>query len=330
MTLLSLTNVSKYNGTDLILNDITLSQRRLQKIAIAGETGSGKSTLLKVIAGFLAPEAGDVVFENNKVDTDRLVPGQPGIAYLSQHFELPKFLRVEQVLRYANELTEAEATDLYSVCEIRHLLERKTDQLSGGERQRIALAKLLVTKPRLLLLDEPFTHLDMPHKNILKKVIHDLGRKLGITCILVSHDPEDTLSWADKILVLRNGRMIQQGSPIRIYNQPVDEYTAGLFGKYNVIRSIYKPWSEALPDRRNRVHLLRPEHLKLASAKRGSVTGIVKAMRFLGGYYEAEVELPEEKVIVRTEDPSIKKGDTVNVAIATEKVWTLKNVEQQV
>ena len=106
-----------------------------------------------------------------------------------------------------------EAATLFEICQVDHLLKRRTDQLSGGEKQRIALCMLLVKCPKLLVLDEPFSNLDPIHKTVLKTVIEDIGKRLQITCMLTSHDPHDTLSWADEILVMKNGKIIQQGTP---------------------------------------------------------------------------------------------------------------------
>jgi iron(III) transport system ATP-binding protein len=162
---------------------ISFTQQKARKLAIAGETGSGKSTLLKMIAGLAQPAEGEIRFRGERVlgPQERLVPGQPGIAYLSQHFELWNNYRVEEILSYANDLSVEAAAALYAICRIDHLLARRTDQLSGGERQRIALARLLVRPPRLLLLDEPFSNLDHIHKSLLKTVIRDIGlaRSIG-------------------------------------------------------------------------------------------------------------------------------------------------------
>ena len=216
------------------LKKIDFTLRKSRRLAVVGETGSGKSNLLKIIGGLATPAEGTVWFEGRRVlgPLERLIPGEPGIAYLSQHFELWHNYHVEEVLSYANDLSPEEAAELYRLCHIDHLLQRRTDQLSGGERQRIALARLLVHPPRLLLLDEPFSNLDMIHKRILKKVIADSGVRFGITCILVSHDPHDILPWAHELLVLRDGKLIQQGSPLEVYSRPINEYTAALLGDY--------------------------------------------------------------------------------------------------
>lgn len=221
---------------EVALKNISFTQRKGRRLAIAGETGSGKSNLLRIIGGLAAPAEGEgaVWFEGRRVlgPAERLIPGEPGIAYLSQHFELWHNYHVEEVLSYANDLTPREAAELYRLCHIDHLLQRRTDRLSGGERQRIALARTLVHPPRLLLLDEPFSNLDMIHKRILKKVIADTAARFDITCILVSHDPRDILPWAHEILVLRDGRLVQQGSPLEVYSRPLDEYIAALLGDY--------------------------------------------------------------------------------------------------
>ena len=145
-----------------MVDDISFSQKAFQKIAIAGETGSGKSSMLKMIAGLLQPDQGMIYFNDKHVlgPDFKLIPGHPDIAYLSQHFELRNSYRVEELLSYANKLSEEMANAIFEVCMISHLVKRRTDQLSGGERQRIAIARALIRTPKLLLLDEATSALD--------------------------------------------------------------------------------------------------------------------------------------------------------------------------
>jgi ABC-type sulfate/molybdate transport systems ATPase subunit len=288
---------------DVSLGHLRFTLAKGWKMAVAGETGSGKTTLLKTIAGLAQRDKGELLFEGEKVlgPFEKLIPGHQGIAYLSQQFELPQHLRIEQVLEYANELPEAMAVALFQVCQIDHLMKRKTHQLSGGEQQRIALAKLLISSPRLLLLDEPFSNLDMIHKGILKSVIQDIGQRLDITCMLVSHDPLDTLSWADEILVMRNGAVLQQGSPTQVYLQPVDEYVAGLFGKYNMMQG----------------RIIRPEQIKVTNkSSPGALKAVVKNISFWGSFYETELVLETGPVLTAREwDNDRKTGDVVYLAV---------------
>lgn len=332
MPLLKVTDVTKRGPGDFELKGITFSQNRHENIAIAGETGAGKSTLLKLVAGLIQPDGGELLLGKTKISGphERLVPGHPGIAYLSQHFELQKSLRVEQVLAYSNKISDAEADRLYAVCQIDHLLKRRTDELSGGEKQRVAICRLLISSPQLLLLDEPFSHLDMVHKNTLKSVIRDIGEKLAITCMLVSHDPDDTLSWAHKILVMRDGKIIQKGSPESVYHRPVDEYTGGLFGNYNVIRpGDFKTFSQlpkvkkamvAAPDK---AVFVRPEEFRIVKKSGSALRGRVETIGYYGHYSEAEIVIRKKKIVVRTSDHHLRQGQVVYVSVARQDLWML-------
>jgi ABC-type Fe3+/spermidine/putrescine transport system ATPase subunit len=328
MTFLTVSDISKKGLGDFKLQEITFSQRKNQKIGIAGETGSGKSTLLKIIAGMEQADSGDVLFKEQRVKgpDENLVPGHPGIAYLSQDFELPKFLRVEQVLAYSNNLSQEEANTLFAVCEISHLLERKTDELSGGERQRIALAKLLITSPQLLLLDEPYSNLDMVHRNTLKGVLEKICKQLKITCILVSHEPSDVLSWADKIIVMKDGKVVQKDSSEKIYRKPANEYVAGLFGNFNLINGAKADWIHVLwgikAPKKNL--LIRPENFKIVTKKHKAISGKVVEVNYFGSYYEVEVSVDEYNILIRTKKDKVKRGDRVYVKCSLEDVCYVK------
>ena len=326
MSLLEVSGISIAEERGIVLKDISFTQQEFQQVAIAGETGSGKSTLLKIVAGLVQPDAGKIYFEGEEVigPREKLVPGHPGISYLSQHFELPKSLRVEQVLKYANTLSAEEAEKLYEVCRITHLLKRRTDQLSGGEKQRIAMARLLSSAPKLLLLDEPYSNLDMVHKSVLKSVIRDIGEQLDITCIMISHDPQDILSWADEILVMKEGRIQQQGPPEQIYRQPVNEYVAGLFGKYNLLDPTLLAGQEGLQLNGKRI-LVRPENLQVVAEGPHTLEGVIRKVSFLGSFYETEVQLTKGSgtVTLKAAKPSGAKGSTVHMALAQERLWQL-------
>jgi iron(III) transport system ATP-binding protein len=318
MALLKVSAVSKQMNGNTVLEEISFTQKKFQKLAIVGESGSGKSTLLKIIGGLVQPDGGDVLFENKHVEgpNERLIPGHPQMAYLSQHFELRNNYRVEEILEYANTLPETEAQSLYEICHIKQLLKRKTDQVSGGEKQRIAMARLLIGAPKLFLLDEPFSNLDNLHRNTLRAVIKAMGEKLGITCLMVSHDPVDALSWADEIIVMKSGQIIQQDTPENIYLQPVNEYAAGLFGKFNSFtKSEAAGFGEIPKEYGNKKQLfLRPEAFTL-TAKKGktAVAGIVTDIAYMGSHYEVEVALPEAMMTVKIDNIEQSQGDVVYV-----------------
>jgi iron(III) transport system ATP-binding protein len=242
------------------------------------------------------------------------VPGHPGIGYVSQDFELPKFLRVDQVLDYANSVSEEQAEALFSICRIAHLQDRKTDSLSGGERQRIALARVLISSPSLILLDEPFSNLDGVHKGILKDVIQDVIDRLNISCILISHEPADILPWADKILILKRGKLVQKGSPRKVYETPANEYAAGLLGSFSMLNrssELLKNNGKKKPKKR----FFRPEDFQLVSSRRKGVPGTVMDVQYFGSHYETSVDCNGSLVTVRTTLETLTAGDTVYVSL---------------
>lgn len=327
MSWLSVSGISKRLREEVILDDISFSQERFHKTGVIGETGSGKSTLMKIVGGHAQADTGQVLFKGVRVKgiDEQLIPGHKGIAYLSQYFELRNHHRMEELLSYANLLTDEAALEIYKICRIDHLLKRRTDQLSGGEKQRIALARLLVGAPELLLLDEPFSNLDLIHKNTLKSVIHDLSGKLGITCMLVSHDPQDILSWADEILVMKKGRIVQQDRPGIVYHRPVSEYVAGLLGNYNLLApALAQALFAGVPGMllNGRQHFIRPEDIRLDTTGSG-LEGIVTEVRFHGHYYELSVHIEAHSIQVKTVRQAFQKGDPVSLHIDPAHVWYL-------
>jgi len=314
MALLQVQNISKRIGDNIIIDDISFEQNALQKIAITGASGSGKTTLLKMIAGHMQPTSGTILFDGEKLKgpDEKLLPGHKQIVYLSQHYELLNNYRVEELIWFENKLSESEAAQLFEICKIYHLLKRMTHQLSGGEKQRIALCMLLVRKPKMLVLDEPFSNLDPIHTGILKTVLEDIIERLKITCILTSHDPNDTLPWADEIVVIKDGKFLQLGTPQELYHKPVNEYVAGLFGNYNLL----KPHTASLfgmASNDNDV-MTRPEHFKISNTESG-VNGVIKKINFRGGFYEAEVIVEGEKIIVIYKGNQWRIGDKVFISI---------------
>ena len=316
MSLLEVQGVSKSINSVPVLRDIKLSVSHGQRLGIAGETGSGKSTLLKIIAGLVQADSGQVLLEGTKVrgPEDQLMEGHPRIAYLSQHFELRNNYRVEEILEYANKLEPAEAEALYDVCHISHLLKRRTNGLSGGERQRIALARLLTTSPRILLLDEPFSNLDARHRTIIRKVLFDISEKLDITCVMVSHDAPDLLSWSDRILIMRAGMIIQDGSPDLLYHHPRTTYAAELLGDYNLLEAdwvrVHLPsWPEAGPV------MIRPEHVHVSLEGMHGLPGTVVRAFFHGSHHDVDVRVGDKIIRARVMGEEIAVGKRVFLEI---------------
>ncbi len=306
---LEVSGVWKYIDGIAVLQGIDLIQGAHQNLGIAGETGSGKSSLLKIIAGLMEADRGTVFFQNERIlgPNEKLIAGHKSIAYLSQHFELRNHYRVEELMEMAMQVDPEIANRIFSLCQVEHLLKRRTDRLSGGEKQRIAIARLLITFPKLLILDEPYSNLDHAHKNIMKSVLRSIDEELNISCILVSHDPADLLSWADTIIVMKDGMIVQQAEPRMVYEQPINEYVATLFGKINRI-SI-----------NNHEQLVRPEQLIIGNGHPSTLSGIVQSVKYYGSYYELEIDSSGNMLTVRSAHGAFDIGQQVSLSLSPSK-----------
>jgi ABC-type sugar transport system ATPase subunit len=324
MSILTLSGLHKNSREGTLLEQISFSLEAGEKLAIAGETGSGKTSLLKMIAGMAQPGAGTIAFDGYRVrgSEEKLLPGHPGIAYLSQHFELRNHYRVNEILAFQNELSEAESANLYALCRIDHLLERRTDQLSGGERQRIALAHLLIKKPKLLLLDEPFSNLDWKHKSIVRKVISDIKAALHLTMIMVSHEPAEILSWADRLIFMHKGRFIQDGKPEDLFHKPFNTYAAGLLGPFSLVSTAV---FIDLEKRNDKKHFIRPGSLAVTDDSSGSQQITVTDIRYEGNQslIEASVTKYNETLFFYSNPGLYKKGDMAFIRFTANDYWLL-------
>lgn len=324
--ILTVQGLQKSFGNAPGLNLPYLAIAKGSRTAIIGETGSGKTTLMKLLAGLEQPDSGQVLLYGNQIPgpLETLIPGHPSIGFLSQYFELRNNYRVADWLEMAPNWDPSYAQPVYALCRISHLLQRKTDQVSGGERQRIALARLLLARPAVLLLDEPFSNLDPSHTALLKSVLDEIMQQEGITCLLSSHTPADTIAWAERLIVLRKGSIIQDGKPEAIYYQPGHAYTASLLGPYQLLRGDHL--SELFPSTQlshidpQQALFIRPQQWHITPANR--VTGfLIQEVRFLGTHYEVEVEGPGFILTAYTGIPGLAKGDAVSVALAPEANW---------
>ncbi|MEE1945185.1 ABC transporter ATP-binding protein [Pedobacter sp. KR3-3] len=219
------------------VNNISFAINKGEIVAIIGESGSGKSTLLKCMYGLLKPDSGEVVFNGKRVKgpDEQLIPGHAEMKMVTQDFSLNIYAKVYDniaaMLPNTNVAAkEAKTLQMMEHLHISHLKNKKITELSGGEQQRVAIAKALVSDTQVLLLDEPFSQVDSLLKNQLRADIKRLAKEMGITVVLVSHDPTDGLFLADRLLILRQGELLQNDSPEQVYQHPTALYTARILG----------------------------------------------------------------------------------------------------
>ncbi len=233
--------VFSYNKT-IAINNVSFSLSKASFICIIGESGCGKSTLLKLIYGLHDLEEGQIFWDKIEVFGPKinLIPGMDFMKYLAQDFDLMPYITVaENVGKYLSniypEIKKARINELLEVVEMTQYASVKAKNLSGGQMQRVAIARVLALEPEVLLLDEPFSHIDNFRKNSLRRKLFSYLKEKEITTLIATHDSTDVLSFADEVLVMKRGEIIEKGTPNSIYNNPNSKYTASLFGDVNEI-----------------------------------------------------------------------------------------------
>ncbi|EEQ93621.1 sn-glycerol-3-phosphate import ATP-binding protein ugpC [Brucella intermedia LMG 3301] len=227
-------------GNNEVLKGVNLSVKKGEFVALLGSSGCGKTTLLRAIAGFNMPSGGAIRL--NGKDVTRLPPDKRGMALVFQSYALWPHMTVAQNMGYglrirgvAKETIKQKVDDVARLLGLDALLERKPAALSGGQRQRVALGRGLAIQPDILLLDEPLSNLDARIRLSVRHEISALQRRLGITAVHVTHDREEAMVMADRIVILNNGEIAQAGAPEEVYNHPASDFVAAFMGAENLI-----------------------------------------------------------------------------------------------
>ncbi len=303
-----------------VLEDINLKIKQGEHVAIIGESGCGKSTLLKLIYGLLNIQVGEVYWGEKQVlgPLYNLVPGESYMKYLSQDFDLMPYTTVaENVSKYLSSFDpqekEERTFELLEMIEMNDFAKTKVKFLSGGQQQRVALARVLAQAPDILLLDEPFSHIDNFRKNALRRNLFKYLRKKGVTVLTATHDHNDMLPFADRVIVLRDKRIIAKDSPKNLYQRPQDIYIASLFGEANKIPiNIVKSYA----DTKRRIIVYAHEfRISGKSGLEVSVTGSFH----MGGYYLIE-GIYEGQNIYFHHNKAIEEGKELFLNISIELI----------
>ena len=296
MTLLSLTGISKRYGAVIALDRATLEIKAGTLTAIVGASGSGKTTLLRLIAGFEAPDAGRIAFAGAEIaGPSAFVPAhRRAIGLVAQEGALFPHLSVGGNVGFGMDQRSPEAVDaLLDAVELDpSIRSRMPHELSGGQQQRVALARALARRPKLMLLDEPFSALDAGLRANMREMVKRRLTEEGVTGILVTHDQQEALSFADQLAVLEEGRVVQAGSPRELYLQPRTEMLAKFLGDALIIEGIVRGGETDTPLGRVRVGratadgevrvMLRPEQVRLVPWSEGTPTAEIVSASFEG------------------------------------------------
>ncbi|WP_444436672.1 ABC transporter ATP-binding protein [Pseudomonas sp. A6] len=285
MSFLSVERLDKSFGDTQVFQDIDFAARRGEFVTLLGPSGCGKSTLLRCIAGLTAVDSGRILVDGQ--DLVPLPPQKRGIAMVFQSYALFPNMTVQQNVAFGLRMHKVPAAEAASrVAEVLEMVElgqyaaRYPHQLSGGQCQRVALARSLVTRPRLLLLDEPLSALDARIRKHLREQIRRIQQELQLTTVFVTHDQEEALTLSDRIVLMNAGRIVQSGDAETLYTAPADAFAAGFIGNYNLLdaeqagRLLGRPFAGQVA--------IRPESLRLSVDAGDGIAAQVLSHSLLG------------------------------------------------
>jgi iron(III) transport system ATP-binding protein len=327
---LSIKNISKNFGHFNALNQINFDIKKNEFVCLLGPSGCGKTTLLRIIAGLEEPNNGSIFLEGK--DLTSLPPSQRDFGIVFQSYALFPNLTAFQNIEYglknrkirSKERNERvlEALKLVDLLQIRN---KYPGQLSGGQQQRVALARAIALSPKFLLLDEPLSALDAKVREKLRYEIRSIQETLGITTIMVTHDQEEALTMADKIVVMNNAEVMQVGTPEEIYDQPNSPFVADFIGSINMWKTKRGQSSTSA---------IRPEHIEVS--KEEGLLSEIEHIEFRGAFYRLKLKVKDAnsplkdrpiKVDISAQlidHHQLKKGDLININLPENQVLTYK------
>lgn len=277
------------------IDTISFELKKGRNMAVIGESGCGKSTLLKLIYGLYDLNDGQLFWNDVEVLGPKynLIPGMDFMKYLAQDFDLMPFITVaENIGKYLSnfysEQKSKRIAELLEIVEMTDYANVKAKNLSGGQMQRIALARVLALEPEVLLLDEPFSHIDNFRKNSLRRKLFSYLKEKQITTIFPTHDSSDVLSFADDVLVLKHGKIIEEGNPKNIYENSKNKYIASLFGDVNEIAI------------EGKTELIYPNQLMIVEKSKLKV--VVTNAYFLGNHYLIEANYENTNILFESDN----------------------------
>ncbi|PWC16148.1 sulfate ABC transporter ATP-binding protein [Brenneria roseae subsp. roseae] len=311
-------NINKQFGQFQALNEINLAIQSGELVALLGPSGCGKTTLLRIIAGLEQPDSGSIIFHGEDVSVHDV--RKRNVGFVFQHYALFRHMTVfdnvafglrmkPKSIRPSKREIEQKVHELLNLVQLDWLADRYPEQLSGGQRQRIALARALIVEPSILLLDEPFGALDAKVRKELRRWLSQLHENINLTSVFVTHDQEEAMEVADRIVLMNKGVIEQIGSPDEVYNRPASEFVYHFLGDSNRLKIAQT----------DETILFRPHEVALSTqAQEGYQPVVVRDIRPLGALTRLSLKLGDEQELIEAEvakdDLSLhglQKGDVI-------------------
>ena len=337
MAQLKLSNLAKHFGTAVAVEHVDLEVRDGELVALLGPSGCGKTTTLRMVAGFVAPTAGQILIGGK--DITHAPPYARDTGMVFQSYALFPHMSVAQNAAFGLEMRrmgraerEQGVLEALKLVKLDHLAERLPRELSGGQQQRVALARALAVNPSVFLLDEPLSNLDAKLRSEVRLQIRSLQQRLGLTTLIVTHDQEEALTMADRLVVMDRGKVLQVGTAEELYERPANAFVAGFVGRCNLISGFVDPdgvfrtdWGgefavpqESAPGKA--IFALRPERVALRPGTGHGIAGRISAITYLGSLSEYHVDVSGNSFLVSMPPPPndsplrcLKIGDHVSL-----------------
>ena len=342
--IIDLKNISKSFDGVTILDDISLYIKDKEFITFLGPSGCGKTTTLRIIAGFLEPDNGEVVFEGKVIN--KMPAHKRQVNTIFQRYALFPHLNVYENVAFGLRIKKMREKDIkdkvlqmLELVNLKGFERRNIQSLSGGQQQRVAIARALAVDPRVLLLDEPLGALDLKLRKDMQVELKNIQQRLGITFIYVTHDQQEALSMSDTIVVMNDGRIQQIGTPIDIYNEPKNAFVADFIGESNILDgvmlkdfkaqfsgAVFQCLDKGFSEGEKVDIVIRPEDVDIVPIEEGDINGTVTSNTFKGVHFEMIVDIANFKWMIQTTD-YYPVGAHIGIKIEPDAIHVMKKSE---
>lgn len=341
---IELVDVFKQFDGETVLDHINLAIEEDEFLTLLGPSGCGKTTTLRILGGFETPDSGRVLFSGE--DITKIPPHLRPVNTVFQKYSLFPHLNVYENIAFGlriKKLKEEEirtkVSEMLRLVGLRGYERRSVDALSGGQQQRVAIARALINEPEVLLLDEPLGALDLKLRKDMQVELKRIQREVGITFIFVTHDQEEALTMSDRIVVMNEGVIQQIGTPIDIYNEPINSFVADFIGESNILEGIMHRDCDVTFSNHRFVCVdvdfyreeavdvvIRPEDVEIVPKEEGMLQGTVLSNLFMGVHYEMRIQIGEESYLAHS-TVGHEVGEEVGVRIIPDNIHIMRKGE---
>ena len=342
--IIDLKNISVKFGDNQVLKDLNLYIRDKEFITFLGPSGCGKTTTLRIIAGFIEPDEGEVIFEGKKING--VPPHKRQVNTVFQRYALFPHLNVYENIAFGLRIKKVPekqiketVEEMLALVNLKGFNKRNINSLSGGQQQRVAIARALAVNPRVLLLDEPLGALDLKLRKDMQHELKNIQQRLGITFIYVTHDQEEALSMSDTVVVMDSGVIQQIGTPLDIYNEPKNAFVADFIGESNILDGVmiddclvefsghrFECLDKGFAKNEAVDVVVRPEDVDVVPVEKGMLKGEVTSVTFKGVHFEIIVDIGGFKWMIQTTDYQAE-GSKIGLFIEPDAIHIMKKSE---